>query len=339
MSDKLRASFDRLREKAPRAVAVDAANPVRFVPLAAESDLPVLATPEVAGVDLRGWAAGARDQIDQQLARSGAVLFRGFNVSSAEELEAFSAALAPELLGYGERSTPRRQVGGKVYTSTEYPADQPIPMHNELSYAASWPERIWFYCHVEPTQGGATPIADAAAVYRELDPEVRERFVARRVLYVRNFGAGLGLTWQEVFQTNERGAVESYCRAAGIDWEWRADGRLTTRSVRPATLCHPRRGEEVWFNQAHLHHVSALPAEARAALLEVVAPDEMPFNTYYGDGSEIEPAALDEVRRAYEACTIRFAWQRGDVLMLDNLRVAHGRDPFAGERKILVTMA
>jgi alpha-ketoglutarate-dependent taurine dioxygenase len=339
MSDRLRASFDRLKQSGPRAVSLAAGSPVRFAPLREEGDLPLLATPELAGVALAGWAASHRDLLEEQLRRSGALLFRGFGISSAVELEAFCVALTPELMGYGERSTPRREVGGKVYTSTEYPADQHIPMHNELSYASTWPARIWFYCHLPAAAGGETPIADSRQVYRAITPAVRERFVARKVMYVRNFGEELGLPWQEVFQTGDPAAVEEHCREAGIEIEWRSGGRLRTRAVRPAAVRHPGTGEDVWFNQAHLHHVSALPEAARRSLLEVVSPDELPFNTFYGDETEIEAEALAEVRRAYAEASVQFPWQQGDVLMLDNVLVAHGRAPYEGERRILVAMA
>jgi alpha-ketoglutarate-dependent taurine dioxygenase len=339
MSDRLRASFDRMKRSGARTVSLDAGSPVRFAPLREEGGLPLLATPELPGVSLTGWAEANRGLVEEQLLRSGAILFRGFGISSREEFEAFCAALAPELMGYGERSTPRREVGGKVYTSTEYPADQHIPMHNELSYTHAWPGKIWFYCHAPAAQGGETPIADSRQVYRALDPAVRERFASRQVLYVRNFGEGLGLTWREAFQTDDWSAVEEYCRNAGIEFEWRPGERLRTRAVRPAVLRHPSTGEDVWFNQAHLHHVSALPEATRRALLEVVSPDDLPFNTYYGDGGEIEAEALDQVRRAYAETSVRFPWQRGDVLMLDNVAVAHGRASYTGERKILVAMA
>lgn len=339
MSDRLRASFERMKTSGPRTVSLAAGSPVQFAPLRPDGELPAVATPAFPGVDLRGWAASHRELVEQKLLGSGGILFRGFGIASASELEAFCAALTPDLMGYGERSTPRREVGGKVYTSTEYPADQAIPMHNELSYTDSWPAKVWFYCHLPASHGGETPIADSRQVYREIDPAVRGQFIERQVMYVRNFGEGLGLTWQEVFQTGEAAAVEEYCRGAGIELEWRPGGRLRTRVVRPAVTRHPATGEDVWFNQAHLHHVSALPEAARQALLDVVSPDDLPFNTFYGDGSEIETAALDEVRRAYAAASIHFPWQRGDVLMLDNVLVAHGRAPYRGERRILVTMA
>lgn len=51
---------------------------------------------------------------------------------------------------------------------------------------------------------------------------------------------------------------------------------------------------------------------------------------------------LDHIRRAYEVETYRFQWQRGDVLLLDNMLVSHShshsRTPFTGKRQVLVAM-
>jgi alpha-ketoglutarate-dependent taurine dioxygenase len=339
MTDKLRESLARMKGARPRAVSLADSGPVQLERLDPDWDLPVLARPALEGVSLEAWAGSHREVIDDRLRGTGGILFRGFGLTSAAELEAFCVALSPELMGYGERSTPRREVEGKVYTSTEYPADQHIPMHNELSYAHHWPRTIWFFCLEPAEEGGATPIADSRLVYRSIDPVVRQRFAEKGVMYVRNFGDGLGLSWREVFQADDPVAVEAYCREAGIEVEWRPGDRLRTRSVRPAVARYPRTGEDLWFNQAHLHHVSSLPAAVREALLEVVAAEDLPFNTFYGDGTEIGEAELDEVRRAYAEASIRFPWQRGDVLMLDNLLIAHGRDPYVGPRKILVAMA
>ena len=338
MPQDLRESLARFRNTRPRAVDEGEVQPVAFDAPAA-GQIPWLARPGVPGVDLGGWAQRNRDEVDRRLLARGGILFRGFGIDSPGDFEATCAGFSDDLMDYGERSTPRSSVQGKVYTSTEYPPDQQIPLHNEMSYAAVWPRRIFFGCLRPAAEGGRTPLADSRRVYQAIDPQVRRGFEERGVMYVRNFGEVLGLPWREVFQQDDRAGVEDYCRRAGIEVEWGDGDRLRTRAVRPAVLDHPRSGERAWFNQAHLHHVSALPAEARQALLEVVSEDELPFNTYYGDGEPIEPGALAEVRRALDAATTSFAWQQGDLLVLDNEWIAHGRSPYAGERRVVVAMA
>jgi len=333
--DKLR-SLKQARPQAADLASADGA--VRHRPLLPDTPLPELIEPVEAATDLARWAASGKQLVGELLGEHRALLFRGFSVPSVAAFEGFAAGLSRSLLDYTERSTPRSEVEGKVYTSTEYPPHLPIPMHNELSYSHAWPSRIFFFCARPASEGGATPIADGRAVYRAVPEAVRRRFAEHGVLYVRNYGDELGLPWSEVFQTTDRAEVEVYCRRSGIELEWKDGDRLTTRAVRPAVLDHPDTGEPVWFNQAHLHHASALDDEQRRALLEVVSEDELPFNTFYGDGSALDDEALAAVRAAYAASSVSFPWQQGDVLMLDNEMVAHGRHPYRGERRIVVAM-
>jgi alpha-ketoglutarate-dependent taurine dioxygenase len=283
------------------------------------------------------------DLIRQLVARClhdhGAVLFRGFAPCGAAGFRNFAASFGHELLSYDFASTPRRRIADEVYSSTEYPNDQWIPQHNEQAYMLRWPMKIWFYCDDAPRQGGETPISNSRALWSRLDPAIRKRFVDRGLMYVRNYGGGLDLPWEQVFQTSERAVVEDFCRAERIICEWSADGNLRTRQICPALARHPVTGDIVWFNQAHLFHVSGLPEELREVLLAVVEEADLPRNVYYGDGSTIEAGALDEIRGVYAELMLRFTWQNGDLLMLDNMLTAHGRAPFDGPRRILVAMA
>ncbi len=312
---------------------------VTFEPLREGGGLPLLARPAVAGTDLAAWLEGHREPVGRQLCEHGGILFRGFGVRTPEELERLVRGLSGEPLEYTFRSTPRSQVRGEIYTSTEYPADQSIPLHNEMSYTSSWPLKIFFCCATPAPEGGETPIADSRAVLRRLDPRVRERFERTGVMYVRNYGEGIDLPWREVFQTDSRAAVDAFCRSAGLELEWLGEDRLRTRQVCQAVAAHPSSGERLWFNQAHLFHVTSLPAEILEPLLATVAEADLPRNTYYGDGSPIEADVLAEIRAAYREESVAFAWQEGDVLLLDNMLTAHGRRPYRGTRKVLVGMA
>ncbi|HWN43357.1 MAG TPA: TauD/TfdA family dioxygenase [Thermoanaerobaculia bacterium] len=313
--------------------------PVRIGLLEPGQRLPLLVQPAHADVDAVRWAESRRDWISERLREHGGLLFRGFPIGGVGEFESLIKAISGELLEYKERSSPRHSVAGRIYTSTDYPPSQPIFLHNENSYQHTWPRRIFFYCAVPAEKGGETPIADTRRVYERVDPEVRERFARKGWMYVRNFGDGFGLTWQTVFQTEDRALVEEHCRHNGIEFEWKKGGGLRTRARRNAIARHPETGEMIWFNHATFFHVSTLPELIQEALLMQFEADDLPANSYYGDGSPIEPEVLDHLRACYDAETVRFAWEKDDLLLLDNMMVAHGRDPYAGDRKILVAMS
>jgi alpha-ketoglutarate-dependent taurine dioxygenase len=158
-------------------------------------------------------------------------------------------------------------------------------------------------------------------------------------MYVRNFNDGFGLSWQAVFQTEDKAKVEEYCREFEIQVEWKEGNRLRTRQIRPAVAKHPMTGDEVWFNHAVFFHISTLEAHMRNVLLAQFGDADLPNNTYYGDGSEIESQIMDELRDAYLQELVSFSWQSGDLLMIDNMLTAHSRAPYTGERRILVAMS
>jgi alpha-ketoglutarate-dependent taurine dioxygenase len=323
-----------------QAVKVSESNLVTVEFLNPEQPLPLVIKPAVDGINLVTWAASNRDAIATWLLQHGGLLFRNFNIREVLQFEQFIQALSGTLLDYSYRSTPRSQVSGKIYTSTEYPANQSIPLHNEMAYSLSWPMKIWFCCLKSAQQGGETPIVDSRKIFQRLDSKIKDKFIQKKVMYVRNYSDNLDLSWENVFQTKNQLKVEDYCRSAGIEFEWKDGGKhLRTRQVCQAVATHPKTGETVWFNQAHLFHVSSLNPEVRQTLLSTIKEEDLPRNVYYGDGSPIEASILDEIREIYQQETVTFPWQEGDVLMLDNMLIAHGRKPFMGSRKVVVGMA
>ncbi|WCM94910.1 TauD/TfdA family dioxygenase [Acidovorax sp. NCPPB 2350] len=307
----------------------------------AGSELPVLLTPDTVGEGLQAAAPHLHARIDEALSTVGGVLLRGFEVPDVETFQQFASSFGHPLLKYEFASTPRSAVeastGAGVYTSTEYPAHQSIPLHNEQAYTREWPMRIWFHCVTAAQHGGETPIADSRGVYRRIPAEIRKRFEPG-ILYVRNFG-DMDVPWQKVFNTESRTEVEAFCGRSGIRWEWKDDGGLRTTQLCQAIETHPRTGERVWFNQAHLFHISAREPEEREVLEELYGIENLPRNTFFADGSTIDDGTFAEIRAALDAETVSFPWESGDVLMLDNMLVAHARSPFKGPRKVIVAMA
>lgn len=296
---------------------------------------PVVIKPEMDGVLLTEWLKDNETAITEYLRKAGAVLLRGFNVNTIEAFEKVSAVLGEEQMKYMDQSSPRSLVAEKIYTSTDYPADQEINMHNELSYSQDWPMRILFYCLKAPATRGETPIADSRRVLQGISPETRAKFKEKGILYVRNLVDGLGLSWRDVYQTSDKKVAEAYCKQHNISYTWFGDNHFRISWKKPAIYTHPFTGEEVWFNHGFFFNAWNLPEEVRMSITD---PSQYPSDTFYGDGTPIEKEVINELREAFEKAKVIFPWEKGDVLLLDNMLMAHGRSSFTGERKILVSM-
>jgi alpha-ketoglutarate-dependent taurine dioxygenase len=311
----------------------------RIRPLSDLGELPLLVEPRDPGLAITEALTDIRRCVAANLFSSGGLLLRGFGVEGPSEFQKFAAGFNHSLLAYDYGSTPRSSVIDGVYTSTEYPASQHIPLHNEQSYTREWPMKLWFYCMTPALTGGDTPIADSRQIFRRISPAIRDRFITKGLMYIRNYGKGLDVPWQKVFNTTEPCKVEAYCAARDIMCEWKADGELRTRQLCQVVEHHPATGDEVWFNQAHLFHISAFEPSVRELLLDTVGTEDLPRNVYYADGSSIEWDILEEIRSVLNETAIRFPWHVNDILMIDNMLTAHGRTAFTGKRKVLVAMA
>lgn len=322
----------------PKVVSVSQEGLVKSELLESGASLPVIIKPAVKDLSLRNWGATNREFIERLVLKHGAVLFRDFGLENVADFERAVTAIAGDTMTYQERSSPRHEVSDRIYTSTDYPADRAIFPHNEHSYCKSLPLRLFFFCMIPAQEGGETPIGDCRKIFQRIDPAIRQRFLEKKWMYMRNFGDGFGLPWQTVFQTTDKSAVEDYCRQNDIKVEWKPGDRLRTSQVRPVVAVHPRTGEMVWFNHATFFHITTLEPRLCETLLEEFGEGNLPNNTYYGDGSPIEPSVLDHLRDAYLKEMVSFPWQQGDLLMLDNMLTSHSRASFAGPRQILFAM-
>lgn len=298
---------------------------------------PLVVEPVAPGEELPAWITAQGTLISEQLAEYGAVLFRGFRVERIEDFERFVAAVTPDRMDYVYGSTPRTSIGDRIFTATEYPPAQEIPLHNENAYQREWPMALALCCQVVAQSGGETPIADMKAVTAAIGNELMDKFERNGVRYVRHYRPFVDVPWQKVFKTEDRSALASFCAQQGIEHEWLDQETLRTAQVCQGTARHPQTGQRVFFNQAHLFHVSSLGAAARS-MIEVFGADRLPRQTYFGNGEEIPAEVLAAVRSAFVQSQLTFPWHAGDVMLLDNMQFAHGRRPYKGARKVVVAL-
>lgn len=308
-------------------------------PLLPTSPFPLLIRPKVPGLRLTSWVRDFQPLVEEKLWEHRALLFRDFVFDPDRDFSDFVTHTSKgERLSYRDRTTPRKELGNHIYTSTVYPADQTIAQHNEGSYWTQWPLKLYFCCNLAPEEGGETPLTDTRAVFEAIPEGIRKEFTSRGWRLCRNYNDGIGLPWQEVFQTENQREVEAYCDQHHIHWEWQGKNHLRTWQIRQPTAIHPKTGHEVWFNHVAFFHISSYDAEIRQGLLASYSEENLPYNTYFGDGGVIDTAVVAEIREAYDKATLAFPWQTRDVLLIDNMGISHGRRPYKGARLVTVAM-
>ncbi|MFF3215855.1 TauD/TfdA family dioxygenase [Streptomyces sp. NPDC002886] len=300
---------------------------------------PILHVRTPAQADLPAWAAEHRHTLHGLVTEHGAVLVRGLGLCEPGQVAAVFGQLTSALMTDVEAFAPRQTYSSGLYSSTVWPANQPMCMHHELSYIHSPPGLLLLACLTAPTTGGATALADSAAVLEALPPELVQRFEQHGWLLTRTYNDDIGASWSEAFGTDDRAAVENYCRANALEFAWQADGGLQTRQRRPAVVRHPVTGRRCWFNQIAFLNAWTLAPEVREYLVDVYGPESLPFNTCFGDGDPIGEDVVHLINTVYDEHTIREPWQSGDLMLIDNIRTAHSREPFEPPRDVLVAMA
>ncbi|WP_328878212.1 TauD/TfdA family dioxygenase [Streptomyces sp. NBC_00299] len=289
--------------------------------------------------DAASWAAEHRDAVRAVVAEHGSVLVRGLRPADQAGTAAVFRRLAAGLMTEKEAFASRRTYADGVYSSSKWPPHQPMCMHHELSYTLEFPGLMLFACLSAPDAGGATALADAPTVLGALPTDLVERFLREGWLLTRNYNEEIGASLTDAFGSEDRGAVESYCRAAAIEFEWQPDGGLRTWQRRSAVVRHPVTGRRCWFNQIAFLNEWTLAPEIREYLVDIYGADGLPFNTRYGNGAPIGEDTVQLLNDVYQSHTVREPWQAGDLMLVDNIRTAHSREPYEGPREVLVAMA
>jgi alpha-ketoglutarate-dependent taurine dioxygenase len=294
---------------------------------------------EVETDDPVAWAAKHRELVRTAVLEQGWIRVRGLGLRDADQVGATFRQLADGLMIERETFAPRRSHGDGIYSSSKWPANQPMCMHHERSYALEYPALMLFACLTPPTAGGATGVADSSAVLGALPAELVEHFEREGWMLVRNYNEDIGASLDDAFGTDDRSTIERYCRANAIEFEWQPEGGLRTRQRRDAIVRHPVTGVRCWFNQIAFLSEWTIDPEVREFLVDCYGADALPFTTHFGDGEPIGEDVVALLNELYEAHSVREPWQAGDLLVVDNIRTAHSREAYEGPREVLVGMA
>lgn len=270
------------------------------------------------------------------LHESGALLLRGFPVSTASDFNDVVEAFGFEEFPYVGGAAPRTNVVGRVFTANESPPDQKIPFHHEMAQVPEFPAKVFFFCEIEPANGGETPFVLSHIVYERMRakyPEFVERLEEHGLIYTRTLGEGddpsspIGRGWQSTFLTKDKTVAQQRAAKLGMKLEWLEDGVKTVMGPIPAVKFDKIRQRKIWFNSM----VAAYTGweDARNDPLKAVT---------FGDGKPLPSDVIYDCLKILEEESVAIPWQKGDVLLLDNFAVLHSRRSFTPPRRVLASL-
>lgn len=319
---------------------------------------------------LTDWIYAHKSEVESELTKYGAILFRGFNIKDAQDFEDVAVSVDKDLKNDYLGTSPRNSRSKYTFSASELPAHYPIMQHCEMSFLSRPPRKLFFYCNVEPQDGGETPICDFRRVLEQMDPKIKTDFQEKGIRTIRNYDGPNQKSpfkifqlkkWNEMFHTTDHKEVEKKCEEYGIKPQWTGTNQLRLINEQPATKKHPKTGEEVWFNHLSIFHADAAAIEYKKIvkyrkqfnlwltsfllstftfIKKIVAKSEnFSMHTTFLDGTEIPRKYVQHIEDLIWANMSIFKWKKGDVLALDNFSTSHGRLPYTGPRDILVCWA
>jgi len=320
--------------KAAKAVPLEEKSLTEVKRVSDKHSFPIMVQSNLSGLNLEQWIANNKSFCDDSMKKHGAILFRNFNINSVEDFSEFVKTLGLQAQKYTNRTSPRYSVAENVYTSTTQPKTEIIHFHSENSYSQTPPDKLIFCCIIPAQIGGETPLADNRLVLNNIPESIQSKFRNLGVLYKRRVSDELGLGWNEIFQVQTKEEVEEQCKKNNIQFHWIGD-ILDLSWKGPAIVNHALTGEEIWFNHAFFFNKFSY-SEDFLSILD--SEDDLPFSTFYGDGSSISREEYDLIKNAYDHSRVDFPWQKGDLLIVDNFLISHSRNSYDGDRQILVSI-
>ncbi|XP_059643928.1 clavaminate synthase-like protein At3g21360 [Cornus florida] len=275
--------------------------------------------------------------LDCILHKTGAILLRGFPLTTASHFNGVVEAFGFDELPYVGGAAPRTNVVGRVFTANESPPDQKIPFHHEMAQVPEFPSKLFFFCEVEPQSGGETPIVLSHIIYermKERYPEFVERLEEHGLIYTRVLGedddpsSPIGRGWKSTFLTKDKSVAEERAAKQNTKLEWMEDGSVKTiMGPIPGIKVDKSRQRKIWFNSM----VAAYTGwkDARNDPVKAVT---------FGDGQPLPADMIHDCLKILDEESLAIPWRKGDVLLLDNLAVLHSRRSFDPPRRVLASL-
>ncbi|MBW4572072.1 MAG: TauD/TfdA family dioxygenase [Tolypothrix carrinoi HA7290-LM1] len=224
-----------------------------------------------------------------------------------------------------------------LLTTSGHSQGFPIELHGEMYYLKNHPTILWFYCENPPIQGGQTTVSDGREIFKNLSDETKKLFQSQKIKYVRQQASG---EWQTTFQTDDLNIVQKFCDENETKLSINSEtGAITTEYVCSA-IVKSRDGEDVFINNLLLIYIAewAFQSGWFAENLKMTNSSP-PLVVRMEDGSCIPEHIIEELQQICDNLTIDIQWEKGDVLMIDNTKILHGRrEATASNRKIFVRM-
>ena len=290
-------------------------------------------------IDFKQWVADNFPELKQHLINHGAILFRGFPLSGAEDFEAMLDQTEFENMPYVGGAAPRSQVtASRIVTANESPASEKIPFHHEMAQVPTPPGYIFFYCDVAPEEGGATSLLHSAEICKKffaLNPEFAASIEKSGVRYKRvmpyetDKSSAIGRSWRDTFLVESKAQAEKAMQEAGMSWQWLEDGSVSTTTAQlPAIRLDPETNQKVFFNSIVAVYTGWNDTR------------NLGETSVVGDADSLMDAqVMQSLVKEMDELSVNFKWQVGDVLWVNNHTVMHARQPFKGDRLTLASIS
>lgn len=288
--------------------------------------------------DLPAYLDSRKAEVDQLLKDAGAVLFRGFDVVSPEDFDAVVEAYGDDNFAYKESlsNAVRINVTPRVFTANEAPPETSIYLHHEMAQTPIYPSKLFFYCQIAAEKGGATPLCRSDILLEQLakeNPDLVQAFADKGVRYSsvmpleNDAGSGQGRSWRSTLNCEDKDGAEARLQALGYEWKWGEDKSLRATTPVLSAIRSVDDGPRVFFNQL----IAAYRGWSDSR-------NDASKSICFGDGTAITPDHMANAIRIADELSFDLQWQAGDVVLIDNFTVMHGRRPFEGTRRVLASL-